>query len=174
MGVRASETGVTLKFFKQDGAPDTNQSDVTGEFAFFFSVPRPEAPGDTNPIHGSPDWLTDIIVVDNPIKLVNITPTQTDIQLTSAASKRVVVQWSIGNGPTQSRVGCFTIVKGHPPKPSPGSRKFAETIAVIHPSPSDITAISNSSLIQDWNDAAQQLLLSSASPATNSSSQVQN
>jgi hypothetical protein len=173
MGVRASETGVTLKFFREDGLPDT-QSDVEGEFAFFFSVPRREAPGDPNPIHGSQDWLTDIIVVDNPSKLAKITPTQTGIQLTSAASKQVVVQWNLADGVLHQLIGCFTIAKGHPQNPPPGSHLFAETIAVIHPSPSDITAISNSSLIQDWNNAAQQLLLSSASPATSSSSQVPN
>jgi hypothetical protein len=155
MGVRASETGVTLKFFKQDGTPDPKQPDVRGQFAFFFSVPRPEAPGDPDPIHGSPEWLTDIIVVDNPSKLMTkITPTQTGILLTSAASKRVVVQWNIDDGPIQTRVGCFTISKGHPPNPLPGNPLFAETVAVIHPSPSQITDISNSSLILDWNSAA--------------------
>lgn len=159
MGVRGSETGVTLKFFNQDGSPSA-QPDVTGEFAFFFSVPRPEAPGDTDPIHGSPEWLSDLIVVNNPSKLMtDIKPTKTGILLTSAASKQVVVQWSLEDGVPHRLDDCFTIATGHPPNPPPGSHLFAETVAVIHPSPQQITDISNSSLIQAWNNAAQNLLL---------------
>jgi hypothetical protein len=158
MGVIASETGVTLKFFKQDGSPDPKMPDVKGAFAAFFSVPRPEAPGDTDPRHGSQHWLTDIVVVDNLSKLATITTTQTGIQLTSAASKRVVVQWDVGGTPHAPLIGCFTISKGHPPKPAPGEHLFAETVAVIHPSPFDINDISNTTLIKDWMDAVQNLL----------------
>jgi hypothetical protein len=115
--------------------------------------------------------LLDLIVVDNPSKLMTkVTPTQTDILLTSAASKRVVVQWNVDDGPVQTLVGCFTIATGHKHDPT---HLFAETVAVIHPSPSQITDIGNSSLINDWNDAVQNLQ-SLAAPAANSVSKPGN
>ena len=148
MGVRPSEAGVKLTFFKADGTVDPNICPVKGEFAYFFSVPRPEAPGDKDPIHGSQDWLTDIIVVDNPIKLVHIAPTQTNIQLTSAASKQVLVRWDVA-GRVGTIVNCFTISAGH----LGSGRFFAETVQVLD---SHTVMDNKHPLWKPWVDAAGQ------------------
>src|SRR5215469_3807247 len=81
MGVRADEAGVTLIFHDKLGNPTGEQ--VNGEFAFFFSRRRPVDPNGTDQALGSPDWLSDLFVLDNPIKLRGLTPTQSGIQLTS-------------------------------------------------------------------------------------------
>ncbi|HWG49251.1 MAG TPA: hypothetical protein VN669_06135 [Candidatus Acidoferrales bacterium] len=134
MGVRASETGVTLKFFNVDGTPDQTRQDVKGEFAYFFSTKRPEAPGNTDPIHGSPEWLTDVIVVDHPSKLAQLPPTQTSILLTSGASKLVTVQWDVGGGKKSEPGGlryCMTICVGHDGYYGSEQRYYAETVLVL-------------------------------------------
>jgi hypothetical protein len=115
MGVRASETGVTLKFFTADGQPHPERPEVKGEFAYFFSLSRPEAPNNPDPIYGSPEWLTDVIVVDDPSKLEELPPTQTSVLLTSGASKLVTVQWDAGGkkSPPGGLRGCMTICIGH-------------------------------------------------------------
>jgi hypothetical protein len=133
MGVRASETGVTLKFFTIDGQPDPKKPDVKGEFAYFFSMERPEAPNDPNPIYGSPEWLTDVIVVDDPSKLAELPPTQTSILLTSGASKLVTVQWDAEgkkSNPGGLR-GCMTICVGHDGSYGTEKRYYAETVLVL-------------------------------------------
>jgi len=156
MGVRANETGVTLTFFKPDGSEDPTNPPVTGEFAYFFSIHRPVDPTGTDPALGSKDWLTDIIVVDNPIKLTTITPTQSGIQLTSAASQHVLVRWDVA-GQRGTLTDCFTISKGH----SKPGRLFAETVAVLDPH----TIMDQSHpLWPDWTVAGQQLLTQAQKP----------
>jgi hypothetical protein len=133
VGVRASETGVTLKFFTIDGKPDSSNPDVNGEFAYFFSIARPEEPNDPDPIHGSPEWLTDVIVVDHPSKLAQLPPTQTSLLLTSGASKLVTVQWD-ANGKKSKPGGlrfCMTICVGHDGYYGTEKRYYADTVLVL-------------------------------------------
>jgi len=133
MGVRASQTGVTLKFFTADGQPHPERPEVKGEFAYFFSLPRPEAPNDPDPIHGSPEWLTDVIVVDDPSKLDELPPTQTSVLLTSGASKLVTVQWDAGGkkSPPGGLRGCMTICLGKDGVYGTEKRYYADTVWVL-------------------------------------------
>lgn len=95
MAVQPCDNGVQLHFLDKNGIRHT-RAQVFGKYARFYSKPRPEAPGDTNPIHGSQDWLTDIIVVDDLQKLEYLKPTQIGAQDTSCCSKGVLVQWWVG------------------------------------------------------------------------------
>jgi hypothetical protein len=167
MGVRASETGVTLKFFTADGTMDTTKPPVTGEYAYFFSIPRPENPSSTDPLDGSQDWLTDIIVLDNPAKLKYMTPTQTGIQLTSAASKRVLVRWDVG-AQSGTQGPCITISSGH----WASGHLFAELVKVL---PDDVKTNNmndKNHLWPDWLIGVKQFLAQAASPEPTSSSQT--
>jgi hypothetical protein len=158
MGVRASQTGVTLLFFNPDGTPDTTKAAVTGEFAAFYSISRPVDPT-SNDLHlGSKDWLTDIMVVDSQVKLGNMTPTQSGIQLTSAASKQVLVRWDVG-GQRGTQVECFTISSGQ----MVGTRLFADTIKVLPRN--TVMDENNNDLWGEWTKAAQSLLTQATSPA---------
>lgn len=108
MGIIGKSTGVTLRFV--DAAGETEiQSPVTGQFSRFFAKERPESPGSTNVLFGSPDWLTDIILADSSAKLEELPPSQTEQAFTSASSKRVNVQYSVGNDQTKM-INCLTIV----------------------------------------------------------------
>jgi hypothetical protein len=126
MGVRPSEKGVTLIFLDKDGKPSSQP--VSGAFAFLFSSPRDEAPGDPDPVHGSQDWLSDAIVVDNPAKLKSMKICKTSIATTSKSSKKVCVQWDTA-GFMGSMEGCFTIADGR----MEGSNVFADTLTVLPP-----------------------------------------
>jgi len=164
MGIRASETGVTLTIFQANGTPHSRYPDpITGEFAFYFSRRRPVDPTSNDPHLGSKDWLTDLIVVDNPIKLNSIIPTQSGIQLTSAASKQVLVRWD-ANGKQGTISGCLTIVTKHHPG---GDKHFAEQVEVIDTSDID----DQGPFWKDWATAAQSLLTQAASPSGASSPQ---
>ena len=127
MGVRANQRGVTLKFLDATGTQQT-RADLKGEFAFFFSKRRPELPGDLDPKHGSQDWLTDLIVVDNPAKLVSMPLSQTEIAYTSASSKKVIVRWGVG-GDEGREDGCVTIATGD--QASAGDYLFADSVLVL-------------------------------------------
>jgi hypothetical protein len=168
MGVRASEIGVTLKFFTADGQPDPRKPDVTGEFAYFFSLERPEAPNDKDPIYGSPEWLTDVIVVDDPSKLAQLPPTQTSTLLTSGASKLVTVQWDAGgkkSNPGGLR-GCMTVCVGHDGHYGTEKRYYADTVLVLPYG----TPIQNYKDLWDaWLNAWPKLENLAAKPAPDSS-----
>ncbi|MBZ5533984.1 MAG: hypothetical protein LAO20_21345 [Acidobacteriia bacterium] len=164
MGVRASQAGVTLQFLKADGTPDTSKPRVTGEFAYFFSLPRPEAPNDTDPIHGSPDWLTDIIVVDNPAKLAQMPLTQTGILLTSAASKMVTVRWD-ANGRSGSVSYCLTLCEGIDGQYQGEERYYAYAVKIL-PYGTDIRNLPG--LWPDWVAATRKFVTQSARLAPDS------
>lgn len=147
MGVRACEKGVTLRFLDKDGSSET-RNPVTGEFAYFFSKRRLESPNSSDPIYGSQDWLTDVIVVDNPIKLTTMQPSQTNIDYTSCSSKRVLVQWSVG-AETGHSDQCFTISTGH--QETPSGYLYADTVLVLPP---ETQMNSSHSLWSLWKDMA--------------------
>lgn len=151
MGVRASEKGVTLKFLDVTGKTEMRDP-VTGEFAFFFGTKRPEAPGDPDPIHGSQDWLTDLIVVDNPAKLIDLRPSQPGISFTSASSKRVTVQWSVGRA-EDSMDFCYTISTGH--QASSSDPLYADTVLVL---PAQTQMVPGHYLFETWKKQAQAIL----------------
>jgi hypothetical protein len=128
MGVRACEEGVTLRFLDETGKNEV-RNPVRGEFAYFFSKTRPESPNDPDPVYGSASWLTDVIVVDNPLKLTTMKPSpQSNIDFTSASSKRVLVRWSV-EPETDSAAGCFTISTGH--QKTDTGYLYADTVYVM-------------------------------------------
>ncbi len=151
MGLRASETGVTLRFLDPTGTAET-QDPVTGEFAFLFSKPRLEFPGSSEAIHGSHDWLTDLIVVDNPVKLSQYQLTQSGIAFSSAASKQVLVRWDVG-AQHSDQGGSFTIATGH--KTAGSDFLFADTILVL---PAQTNMNPTHRLWPLWAQMATQLL----------------
>jgi hypothetical protein len=131
MGTRVSEKGVTLHFMDKNGA---EQSVVKGQFAFLFSHPRPIEPANSDPRLGSQDWLTDVIVVDNPAKLKDFEISDTTIAHTSTSSMSVLVRWSVGKE-EGAQSGCLTISTGHPdPLTNPNDFVYVEDIRVL---PSD-------------------------------------
>src|SRR5882724_6512497 len=95
MGLEPCDNGVTLHFLDKNGKRHP-RAQVSGKYARFYSHERPEAPGDPAPELGSLDWLTDIIVVDDAHKLGLLNPTQTGSEDTSCCSKKVFVQWWVG------------------------------------------------------------------------------
>jgi len=88
-------SNVTLKFSDENGNEIRRISG--GRFAQFFSSRRPIKPRSADPVLGSEDWLTDILVADTQEKLEAMTPTQSMFALTSASSRMVTVQWHIGD-----------------------------------------------------------------------------
>lgn len=110
MGIVGSSAGVTLRFMDATGTSEV-QLPVTGTFSDFFASPRPESPGNTDVLFGSPDWLTDALVTDHLRKLVELPTTGEGTAFTSSSSKRVTVQYSVGN--IQAKLtDCLTIVRG--------------------------------------------------------------
>ncbi|HEY1938497.1 MAG TPA: hypothetical protein VGJ33_11235 [Candidatus Angelobacter sp.] len=156
-----------MKFFTSDGKPDSSRPDVRGEFAYFFSIERPEAPNDPDPIHGSPEWLTDVVVVDHPSKLAQLPPTQTNILLTSGASKLVTLQWD-ANGKTSPPGGlryCMTICVGHDGSYGTEMRYYADKVLVL---PYDTPIQNYTDLWKAWVNAWPKLenLTAKTAPGT--------
>jgi hypothetical protein len=107
MGIESAISGVTLRFLDKNGNPD-GRPDVHGVCTLLSST-RPDHPGDPDPIYGSGDWLTDIKVADTREKLSAMphVGSGTDA-FTSAASKRVFVQWDVQSGAGEQQ-NCLTI-----------------------------------------------------------------
>lgn len=129
MGVQGSKTGVTLEFKDVTGTKDIRPS-VKGTISNFFARQRPVAPGSTDPLFGSADWLTDIILVDQPAKLADLKATQTGDAFTSASSKKVLVQWDVGDDKGRM-YNCLTVATGQQ-DPVTG-RLMATNIIVLPP-----------------------------------------
>jgi|SwirhisoilCB1_FD_contig_31_17416199_length_668_multi_3_in_0_out_0_1 hypothetical protein len=146
MGARASEKGVTLHFFDKD--LNETRPAVTGEYAFLFSARRPIDPNTSNDELGSQDWITDLIVVDNPIKLQDLKVTNTTILHTSLASMHVVVQWSVGNdkGRLEDRI---TLASGPKPPAPPPALNYVDVVKVMDPE----TDLKNSEIWEEWRQA---------------------
>jgi hypothetical protein len=159
MGVRADERGVTLIFHDKLGNPTGEV--VNGEFAFFFSRRRPVDPTGTNAAHGYPDWLSDLFVFDNPIKLRGLTPTQSGIQLTSAASQQVLLHWDTADG-SKTIPQQVTISSSSSNKPKVNNRFYCDTVKVM---PGDAVLNSSNKLWNEWVVASQSILLQAQTPA---------
>jgi hypothetical protein len=159
MGVRADEKGVTLIFHDKLGNPTGDV--VSGEFAFFFSRRRPVDPNGTDEALGSSDWLSDLYVLDNPVKLRGLTPTQSSIQLTSAASQRVLVHWDTadGSGTQPQRI---TISSSSSNKPKVNGRLYCDTVKIM---PDDAVLNNTNKLWPEWLVARQSLLNQAQAPA---------
>lgn len=163
MGVRGNQTGVTLVFYNPDGTPDVTKRPVTGEYSAFYSITRPVDPN-SNDVHlGSPEWLTDIMVVDNPTKLGNMVPTQSGILLTSAASQQVLVRWDVG-AQRGTQVECVTISQG----PVIDNHLFANTVHVL---PRNTVMDENNDLWDEWLVAGHALTLQEKTPASTAATQ---
>lgn len=161
MGVRANQTGVTLEFYDINGNP-TGEPSVNGEFAFFFSRRRPVDPTNPDPALGSKDWLTDLFVFDNPVKLRGMTPTQSGIQLTSAASQQVLVHWNTADG-SQTRTECFTISSSSSNAPTINDKLYADTVKVM-PKGTVMDPKTNN-LWKEWVAAVQSFMTQATNPA---------
>jgi len=96
MGVGRAQK-VTLEFLDKDGNIDPNQGPVTGAYCVFYAAPRPDRPDDPDPVLGSQDWLTDVLLADTQAKLTAMKPTQIGDAYTSASSRQVQVQYDVGN-----------------------------------------------------------------------------
>jgi hypothetical protein len=139
---------------------------VKGEYAFLFSTPRLDNPGSKDPIWGSQDWLTDIIVVDNPAKLALMTPTQTGTAYTSCSSRRVLVRWDVGKDIIGREEACLTIATGHNNKsgghkPGPRDYLYADKVLVL---PKDTVMDNNHRRWKEWQEGAIQFLVPASQP----------
>ncbi|HLJ28927.1 MAG TPA: hypothetical protein VKY85_19610 [Candidatus Angelobacter sp.] len=161
MGVKASQDGVDVVFLDATGTQLERL--FYGEHVFFFSAPRPIDKSQSDPLFGSKDWLTDIVILDNPSKLGDLPPSQSQIAATSAASPRVRVQWDVGGGEQGTQDLSLTICYGD----NSGGHFFVDEIAVLPPG-TEMTRGHN--LYQDWEAASKLLLFSSNQSASSAKS----
>jgi hypothetical protein len=140
MGCKPSPDGVTLDFLKQDGLGTTPSRDsVTGKYCAFFSHSRPESHGQDIPSLGSQDWLTHVIVTDDPGKLAKLLPAEATEAETSCSSKRVRVLWWVGNdsGEQVDSVTLSGCPKPNPNQPPTQPRVFEVKQMTVMPGDTD-------------------------------------
>lgn len=108
MGTIASSSGVTLRILDKNGV---EQKTVFGKFAHLYSKQRPLNPGSPDPLLGSQDWLTDVLIADTEAKLKAMKPTQNLAAATSQGSRLVLVRWNIETDQGQMD-NCITLCDG--------------------------------------------------------------
>ncbi|HLJ28928.1 MAG TPA: hypothetical protein VKY85_19615 [Candidatus Angelobacter sp.] len=144
MGTLASENGVTLRILDKNGA---EQRQIFGKFARFFSRKRPLNPGSPDPLLGSQDWLTDVLVADSKQKLDAMKPTQNELAATSQGSRLVLVHWSVANEDNQMD-NCITLCKGT----MQGNRLVTDEVQVL---PKDTVMDQKHPLFREFAAAAK-------------------
>lgn len=133
MGIQAADK-VTLIFLDTDGRTERHPR-FTGQ-AIFYSARRPVEPNSENPVFGSFDWLTDVMVADTQESLGSLQPTQTLDAYTSSSSRGVLVQWS-NSAERHSEKNCITIAIDSGGAPFPTSTEERYVVDTVYVMPWD-------------------------------------
>jgi hypothetical protein len=152
MGIESAPSGVTLHFLDKTGRPD-GRPDVKGN-CLLLSSRRIDNPLDPDPLWGSSDWLTDIIVADTPAKLSAIRPVgQGTDAFTSSASRRVFVQWDSKSPDGKQQIGeqqnCLTIARLLDGQCSKKGYGLTDHILIL---PSNTDMMPGHDCWKDWKD----------------------
>jgi hypothetical protein len=154
MGVGPSKTGVFVKFLNADGTPDMSKPTLQGVIAAVYGKTAPTG------ADGSPEWLTDLLISDDSGVLMNLKHSNTQPAYTSAASRKVNVQWQKKGATNPSTASqAVTIAVGYPMEPAPGHGTqptfLAEGFLVL---PDGVTFDRTHPLYYAWQYGSQYLL----------------
>jgi hypothetical protein len=142
MGVQAADT-VTLIFLNTDGKTERRPR-FTGQ-AIFYSARRPVEPNTQDPVFGSLDWLTDVMVGDTQESLGSLEPSQTLEAYTSSSSRGVLVQWAMG-AEEHSEKNCITVAIDSGGAPFPTSTQEPYIVDTVYVMPWE------TKMVPDGND----------------------
>jgi hypothetical protein len=163
MGVQASPNGVFLKFVDVNGNPDPSRPAVFGKLAALFGKTRPDHPGDPDPVFGSPEWLTDLLVANDTDDLADLPHRGTLAAYTSGSSKSVSVQWDATDVDGQDAEGSLdsrmTIAVGYPLPPTAGHTQPAFMVEGFLVLPPETSMNPTHKLWQGWLFGGQYLTL---------------
>jgi hypothetical protein len=93
MGCDSGDNGITLKFLDKNGHLDTSKPVIFGKAVALYSATRTDHPGDLDPVYGSQDWLTEVLVADDPVSLAGLPRGAVTVAYTSTSSKGVLLRW---------------------------------------------------------------------------------
>jgi hypothetical protein len=131
---------------------------IGGIASKFFSRPRVGDPSSTDPVHGSADWLTHVIVTDDPRKLAELAQEETGDAETSFSSRRVTVSWWVGSF-RGTRSDCLTVADEPLPPQDPFGgpiRIEVKTLDVL-PGDADILNLTDEDLVFRWKEGCRAL-----------------